>query len=105
MPNRIDAVHSPQMFALGMPSAEEICGLNPSAPPTPVLKMPISTLVAPTRSSLITEGEKVCVSPRRRTREFPNSLPARKPDGKSLPVGEVPIGKLLSRARELLSLL
>ena len=96
-------MHSPQMLMLGMPRWEEICGSKPSAPPTPVLKIPISTRVAPKRASLMTVGEKVCVSPRRTPRELPNSLPAPKPDGRSFPVGDVPSGKLLSRARPLLS--
>src|ERR1043165_2566577 len=103
MPSRIEPVHSPQIFAFAIPSCDEIVGLKPSAPPTPVLKIPISTRVAPNRRSLITVGENVWVSPSRTPRELPNSFPAPKPDGRSLPVGELPMGKLLSRARPLLS--
>src|SRR6476659_9515395 len=99
----MDPVHSPQIFAFAMPSCDAILGLNPSAPPTPVLKIPISTRFAPNRKSLITVGENVWVSPSLTPRELPNSLPAPNPDGKSLPVGELPTGKLLSRARPLLS--
>src|SRR5215831_3108143 len=96
-------VQSPQIFVLGMPRFAEIFGLNPNAPLMPGLKIPISTRVTPKRKSLSNVGENVCVSPRRIPRDLPNSSPAPKPDGKSLPVGDVPSGKLLSRARELLS--
>src|SRR5437763_15782433 len=105
MPSRIEPVHSPQIFVFGIPRLAEMFGLKPSAPLTPVLKMTVSTRVAPERASLMTLGEKVCVSPKRTARELPNSLPAPKPDAKALPVGDEPTGKLLSRARPLLSLL
>ena len=51
----------------------------------------------------MTVGEKVCVSPRRMPRELPNSAPAPKPEGRSLPLGDEPSGKLLSRSRSLVS--
>src|SRR5687767_2378084 len=105
MPSNMEPVHSPHTLVLAIPRLAEISGSKPSAPPTPVLKIPISTRVAPRRSSLIRVGENVWVSPRRIPRESPNSLPAPNPDGRSWPVGDEPSGKLLSLARELLSLL
>src|ERR1044072_20305 len=98
-------VHSPQMLMFGIPRFDEMSGLKPRAPFTPVLKIPMLTRVTPARKSLISVGENVWVSPRRMPRELPNSSPAPNPDGKSLPFGDVPNGKLLSRALEPLSLL
>src|ERR1043166_4452323 len=105
MPSRIEPVHSPQMFVFGIPRLAETFESKPSAPLTPVLKMPISTRVAPKRASLMTLGENVCVSPRVIPFELPNSSPAEGPAGKSLLFGEVPSGKKLSRPRNVLDLL
>src|SRR5205085_10135114 len=93
------------MLMFGAPSCAEIVGLNPPVPFTPVLKIPICTLVTPKRASLTTEGEKMCVSPSVNPFELPNSSPADGPAGRSLPVGEVPSGKKLSRERAVSDLL
>src|ERR1044071_10403401 len=89
----------------GAPRFAETVGLNPPVPLTPVLKIPICTLVYPKRASLTTVGEKTCVSPRGKPFESPNSSPADGPAGRSLPFGEVPNGKKLSRARAVFDLL
>jgi hypothetical protein len=90
---------------LGAPRFAETVGLNPPVPLTPVLKIPMSTLVYPKRASLTTVGEKICVLPSVKPFESPNSSPADGPAGRSLPFGEVPNGKKLSRERAVLDLL
>src|SRR5215217_4198657 len=89
----------------GAPRLAEIVGLNPPVPLTPVLKIPICTLVTPKRASLTTLGENTCVTPIVNPFALPNSSPADGPAGRSLPLGEVPSGKKLSRERAVSDLL
>src|ERR1041385_5804651 len=105
MPNRIIPLELGSRLMPRAPRFAETVGLNPPVPLTPVLKMPISTRVAPKRASLMTLGENVCVSQRVIPFELPNSSPAEGPAGKSLLFGEVPSGKKLSRPRNVLDLL
>src|SRR5215510_10399855 len=89
----------------GAPRFAETVGLNPPVPLTPVLKIPICTLWYPKRASFTTVGENTCVSPSAKAFALPNSSPADGPAGRSLPFGEVPSGKKLSRERAVLDLL
>ncbi len=86
---------------LRAPRLAETFGSKPPVPLTPVLKMPMSTRVNPKRASLTTFVPKVCVSPIVKPRELPNSSPAEGPAGRSLPLGDAPSGKKLSRWRAL----
>src|SRR5215211_7865383 len=105
MPTRTTPLDVSLRLMLRAPRLAETFGLNPPVPLTPVLKIPICTLVYPKRASLTTVGEKICVSPRVKPLESPNSSPADGPAGRSLPFGEVPNGKKLSRDRAVFDLL
>src|SRR5262245_30760452 len=105
MPNRMMPLELGSRLIQRAPRLAETVGLNPPVPLTPVLKIPISTRVAPNRASLMTVGENMCVSPRVTPFELPNSSPAEGPAGKSLLLGEVPSGKKLSRLRKVFDLL
>src|SRR3989454_975471 len=72
-------VPSVPLLQLGIPRSWQVVGETPQAPPTPQLKMPISTRVQPKRTSFSRVGLKTWVSLTATCRVLPTSSPAPNP--------------------------